>query len=85
METKEIMGILLMLILLGAVAYFLIFGININLLEPFKGNTSMRMSCENWNCQEPIPVDIAEHCNTLYECEMYCKDIGALMMQCQMR
>jgi hypothetical protein len=77
-------AVLVVAVLLGIV--------NIEGVEPVKGNTTYRMECEIWNAKgckergEPyIPSKLqeeVEQCLTLKGCIEYCEDIGTNMENC---
>ena len=81
LENKYLLEILLVVIGLGVVGFFII-GIQVEYVEPSKGNITLKTSCSMWDCEEPIPEDIQKgfNCVTVTGCKQECKNIGSQPM-----
>ena len=84
LENKYLLEILLLVICLGVVVFF-IMGTQVGFWEPFKGNSTLRTSCDMWNCEEPVPLDIQKgfNCATVSGCKQECKNIGSSQLLCK--
>lgn len=66
--------LLIAVLLVGSVGY----EFNQN-REETTSKIEMRRACEMWDCDEPIPTELDEECQTIDGCIKYCEDIGARM------
>jgi hypothetical protein len=76
-----IFAVVILVFLLGVVALYLLHFYG--LVNVFQTNTTLVLTCESWNCQDPVPLALYELCHDATNCEYYCRNkLGAKMINC---